>query len=82
MERGREHGDITAVTTGSQLLLSLPEELRPQLDPPLPDLAELLEQCERADQPFTAMTVLGVSRATRVSSTGTLWGPRAGSGGC
>ena len=60
VERGREHGDITAVTTGSQLLLSLPEELRPQLDPPLPGLAELLEQCERTDQPFTAMTVLGV----------------------
>jgi DNA-binding NarL/FixJ family response regulator len=58
--RGREHGDATAVSTGSQLLLSLPEELRPRLDPPLPGLVELLEQCERADQPYTAMTVLGV----------------------
>ncbi len=58
--RGREHGDITAVTTGSQLLISLPAELRPRLDPPLPGLVELLEQCERADKPFTAMTVLGV----------------------
>ena len=60
VERGREHGDATAVSTGSQLLLSLPEELRPRLDPPLPDLVELLEECERTDQPFTAMTVLGV----------------------
>jgi DNA-binding CsgD family transcriptional regulator/predicted ATPase len=60
VERGREHGDAIAVSSGSQLLLSLPEELRPQLDPPLPDLVELLAECERTDQPFTAMTVLGV----------------------
>ena len=56
----REHGDIAAVTTGSDLLISLPAKLRPRLDPPLPGLVELLERWERAEQPFTAMTVLGV----------------------
>jgi DNA-binding CsgD family transcriptional regulator len=57
--RGRELGDPVSTTAGSHLLLTLPEELRPVLDPPLPNLEELLEECERLDQPFTAMTVLG-----------------------
>jgi DNA-binding NarL/FixJ family response regulator len=57
--RGREYEDPVAITAGAQLLLTLPDELRPTLDPPLPSLEELLEQCERLDQPFTGMTVLG-----------------------
>ncbi|MBF4761921.1 hypothetical protein ISU07_02170 [Nocardioides islandensis] len=57
--RGREHGDPVSTTAGAQLLLTLPEELRPVLDPPLPTLEELLEDCIRLEQPFTAMTVLG-----------------------
>jgi DNA-binding CsgD family transcriptional regulator/predicted ATPase len=57
--RGREHGDPISTTAGVELLLNLPEELRPVLDPPLPTLEGLLTECERLDQPFTAMTVLG-----------------------
>jgi DNA-binding CsgD family transcriptional regulator len=57
--RGREHGDPISTTAGVELLLNLPEELRPDLDPPLPTLEGLLKECERLDQPFTAMTVLG-----------------------
>jgi DNA-binding CsgD family transcriptional regulator len=57
--RGREYDDPVAVTASAHLLLTLPDELRPALDPPLPSLEELLEQCERLDQPFTGMTVLG-----------------------
>ncbi len=56
--RGREQDDPFAQVAGAQLLLNLPEELQPVLDPPLPGLEELLAQCERLDQPFTGMTVL------------------------
>jgi predicted ATPase/DNA-binding CsgD family transcriptional regulator len=60
LERGRAHGDPVASTAAAQQLLALPPELRPVLEPPLPTLEELLEECERLDQPFTGMTVLGV----------------------
>ena len=56
--RGREHGDVVAVINSSRLLLPLPEELRPNLDPPLLDLRSLLAECERAGQPFAGMAVL------------------------
>ncbi|MBF4767675.1 hypothetical protein ISU10_07840 [Nocardioides agariphilus] len=56
--RGREHDDAFAQVAGAHLLLTLPEELRPALDPPLPTLEELLAQCQHLDQPFTGMTVL------------------------
>ena len=58
IERGRTYEDPVAVTSAAQLLLALPAELRPSLDPPLPTLEELLEQCERTQQPFVGMTVL------------------------
>ena len=58
VDRGRKYDDPVAVTAGAQLLLTLPDELRPTLDPPLPALEELLEQCERIEQPFIGMTVL------------------------
>ena len=58
IERGRTYDDPVAVTSAAQLLLALPAELRPSLDPPLPTLEELLEQCERTQQPFVGMTVL------------------------
>ena len=58
IERGRTYEDPVAVTSAAQLLLALPPELRPSLDPPLPTLEELLEQCERTHQPFVGMTVL------------------------
>lgn len=57
--RAREHDDPVAVTAAAHLLLTLPAELRPLLDPPLPTLEELLEQCQRLEQPFTGMTTLG-----------------------
>ena len=56
--RGRQHDDAVAVINGSCLLLQLPDDLRPDLDPPLPDLRSLLAECERAGQPFVGMTVL------------------------
>jgi DNA-binding CsgD family transcriptional regulator len=58
LERGRACGDPVAVTAAAHQLLALPPELRPELDPRLPTLEELLEDCERLDQPFTGMTVL------------------------
>jgi DNA-binding NarL/FixJ family response regulator/predicted ATPase len=56
--RGREQDDPVSVTAAAHLLLTLPPELQPTLDPPLPTLEELLDQCERWEQPFTGMTVL------------------------
>ena len=56
--RGREHGDAVAIINGTRLLLGLPDELRPKLDPPLLDLRSLLAECERAGQPGIGMMVL------------------------
>jgi predicted ATPase/DNA-binding CsgD family transcriptional regulator len=56
--RGREHGDAVAIINGSRLLLTLPVEQRPDLDPPLPRLADLLGDCERSGHPLIAMTIL------------------------
>ena len=76
---GREHGDPFARTAAAQLLLTLPEELRPELDPPLPSLEELLDQCEWLDQPFTGMTVLAslahesLSRDDASAAAGWIW---------
>ncbi|MEO6510470.1 MAG: hypothetical protein ABIO16_05730, partial [Nocardioides sp.] len=56
--RGREHGDPVAVIYGTHLLRGMPEELRPPVDPPLLELEELLAECERAEQPLAAMSVL------------------------
>jgi DNA-binding CsgD family transcriptional regulator/predicted ATPase len=59
LTRGREHGDAVAVIYATQILLGVPEELRPALEQPLADLDALLLECERAEQPLAAMTVLG-----------------------
>jgi DNA-binding CsgD family transcriptional regulator len=77
--RGREHDDAFARVAACQLLLSMPEELRPALQPPLPSLEELLAQCERLEQPFTGMTVLaslaheGLTRGDPTSAARWLW---------
>ena len=77
--RGRQHGDAVAVINGSRLLLLLPAELRPDLDPPLPDLRSLLAECERAGQPFAGMTVMvelareSLARGDLPGAAGWLW---------
>ena len=81
IERGRTYEDPVAVTSAAQLLLALPPELRPSLDPPLPTLEELLEQCERTQQPFVGMTVLA-SLAQESLARGDRRQRRAGCGGC
>jgi predicted ATPase len=79
IERGRAYDDPVAVTSAAQLLLALPPELQPNLDPPLPTLEELLEQCERTQQPFVGMTVLaslaqeGLARGDTQAAAGWLW---------
>ena len=79
IERGRAYEDPVAVTSAAQLLLALPAELRPSLDPPLPTLEELLEQCERTQQPFVGMTVLAslaqesLARNDTQAAAGWLW---------
>jgi DNA-binding CsgD family transcriptional regulator len=79
IERGRSYDDPVAVTSAAQLLLTLPAELRPSLDPPLPTLEELLEQCEQTQQPFVGMTVLAslaqesIARGDAPAAAGWLW---------
>jgi DNA-binding CsgD family transcriptional regulator len=55
---GRASDDPVAVIYASRLLLSLPVDLRPTVDPPLPSLHALLEQCEQHGQPLAGMVVL------------------------
>lgn len=56
--RGRENADTLSVVNGSRLLLTLPADVRPELDPPLSDLRGLLDECERTGHPLIAMTIL------------------------
>ena len=67
LHRARRAGDNRAETGASILLLQVPADLCPLVDPPLPSRNELLAHCEATAQRREAMTLLAGLAATAVA---------------
>lgn len=58
LERARGCGAGTVVTTAALILLGLPADLRPPIEPPLPSQLDLLQECEERGQRREAVILL------------------------
>jgi hypothetical protein len=60
-------------------LRRLPDDVRPALDPPLPDRTELLAECDRAGHALLAMSMLYDLASERIGAgDGLIRRPREG----